>query len=93
MSKNKSVLAAGILALASACIFAPNVRVAAQYLVYDLGSFGGQNSPASAINDAWQVTGQSVLTGNFTSHAFLYSNGSMQDIGTLGCVERGLRAA
>ena len=36
------------------------------------------------INDSGQVTGHSQITGNSAEHAFLYDNGSMQDLGTLG---------
>src|SRR6202008_4360277 len=36
------------------------------------------------INDGGQVTGQSSVTGYQTQHAFLWSNGVMTDLGTLG---------
>ncbi len=48
-----------------------------------LGTLGGSNSYAMAINDAGQVAGNAQL-GSGYSHAFLYSNGVMQDLGTLG---------
>jgi probable HAF family extracellular repeat protein len=44
------------------------------------GSFG---SSGYGINNTGQVTGISYLAGN-AQHAFLYSNGTMSDLGTLG---------
>ena len=46
-----------------------------QYSLTDLGQGG-----ATAINDSGQVVGWYQST----NHAFLYSNGTMSDIGTLG---------
>ncbi len=48
-----------------------------------LGSLGGGNSYAMAINDTNQVVGN-ANSGSGYSHAFLWENGSMQDLGTLG---------
>ena len=48
----------------------------------DPGSLGG-NSVANAINESAQIAGSSVVTGT-TRHAFLYSDGVMADLGTLG---------
>lgn len=53
------------------------------YHVTDLGTLGGAESDARAINNAGQVTGYADL-GNGQSHAYLYSNGHMNDLGTLG---------
>ena len=51
----------------------------------DLGTLGGSNSYAFAINSAGQIAGQSD-TANGETHAFLYSyaDGGMTDLGTLG---------
>ena len=56
----------------------------------DLGTLpgGGELSTASAVNSAGQIVGESsfgVFSGpEFAVHAFLYENGAMTDIGTLG---------
>jgi probable HAF family extracellular repeat protein len=46
----------------------------------DLGTLGGAESVAEAIDSAGQVVGQSQAADGST-HAFLYSNGKMQDLG------------
>ena len=56
---------------------------ATQYTVTDLGTLGGTNSFAYAINSTGQVVGQADNSAG-TGEPFLYSNGSMQDLGTLG---------
>lgn len=48
----------------------------------DLGTLGGTNTYAVAINNVGQVVGTSSLASDSTSHAFLYSNGVMQDLGS-----------
>jgi probable HAF family extracellular repeat protein len=48
--------------------------------VTDLGSLGGPQSSALDINDAGQVVGWAA-TAQGVQHAFLFSNGSMTDIG------------
>jgi len=55
-----------------------------KYSVTDLGTLGGQESEAFAINNAGQVVGTSVPTSSsLTIHAFLYSGGRMIDLGAL----------
>lgn len=49
----------------------------------DLGTLGGGQSSAYAINDAGQVAGQGHVAGDTAAHAFRYSEGALEDIGTL----------
>src|SRR5581483_4660746 len=48
-----------------------------------LGTLGGNNSNARAINNAGQIAGDSD-TADGAVHAFLFERGNMRDIGTLG---------
>ena len=50
----------------------------------DLGTLGGTFSRANAINASGEVVGVAGRADGTTQGAFLYSHGSMADIGTLG---------
>jgi probable HAF family extracellular repeat protein len=51
----------------------------------DLGTLpGGTFSTAQGINSAGQIAGYAAPSGNTPEHAFLYENGQMKDLGTLG---------
>ena len=56
----------------------------------DLGTLGGTQSEAVAINERGQIVGFSALSGGAcggptpSCHAFLWEDGTMQDLGTLG---------
>jgi probable HAF family extracellular repeat protein len=56
----------------------------AQGLV-DLGTLGGPEAAARAMNDARQIVGWSSVTAD-VRHAFFWQNGVMTDLGTLGGV-------
>ena len=49
----------------------------------DLGTLGGSVSGATGLNAGGQIVGFSYLSGNDNLHAFLYSNGTMNDLGVL----------
>lgn len=49
----------------------------------DLGTLGSPFSAGFSINNAGQVTGDLITAGG-ADHAFLYSNGQMVNLGTLG---------
>ena len=51
------------------------------YGITDLGTLGGRMTFAYGLNDAAQVVGYSTTA--FNSHAFLWQNGQMTDLGTL----------
>jgi probable HAF family extracellular repeat protein len=68
------------------------VRLAAQgqkqdlprYTVTDLGTLGGTFSLAGGLSDSGWVEGYSTLPGDTAVHAFLWRDGVMTDLGTLG---------
>lgn len=53
------------------------------WTITDLGTLRGTVSQATSINNLGQVVGYSTTSGN-SNHAFLYTEGVMQDLGTLG---------
>lgn len=63
------------------------VQVGAQhtrFTVTDLGTLGGTFIFAGGINNRGSVEGFSTLPGDTAQHAFLWRNGAMTDLGTLG---------
>ena len=53
---------------------------ARRFFVTDLGTLGGTESFAYAINDLGQITGHSRTAGDASTHAFLYRDGAMVDL-------------
>lgn len=62
---------------------ASGVASASPYRVTDLGTLGGSYSVAYGLNAGGQVVGAAYTQGDATYHAFLYSGGGLQDLGTL----------
>jgi probable HAF family extracellular repeat protein len=54
------------------------------FTVTDLGTLGGINSQATAINIRGQVVGFSTLQGEAITRAFLWEDGVITDLGSLG---------
>ena len=61
----------------------PILCSAATYTITDLGTLGGVESIATAINASGEITGGATNTSG-AYHAFLYASGHMTDLGTLG---------
>lgn len=69
------------------------VQVAAPaYEIVDLGTLGGARSRAYGINNHGQIVGEAANAANVT-RAFLYANGTMQDLGTLRANDSGSSVA
>jgi len=60
-----------------------STKSASRYTITDLGSLGGTQSFAYAINNPGQIVGQSGLQGDTSNHAFLYRKGKMTDLSPL----------
>jgi len=67
------------------CGFASHAAAQPQYSVTDLGTLPTFNvSQAGGINSSAQVAGSSRSTSSGVEHGFVWTNGSLQDVGTLG---------
>jgi len=58
-------------------------NVPVRYRITDLGTLGGVRSEARGINNKGQIVGSSAVPPEGYSHAFLYENGKMIDLGVL----------
>src|SRR4051812_16318667 len=52
--------------------------------VFDLGTLGGSSASAEALNDHGQAAGASLLAGDAQTQAFIFANGAVTGLGTLG---------
>lgn len=76
-----------VLVAVPLCVFAAGSAAQSRYTVIDLGTLGGAESQACAINNRQQVVGESTVRGNFTRperHAFLWEDNQMKDLGVIG---------
>ena len=55
-----------------------------RYSVTDLGTLGGTYGIAGGLSNTGWVEGWSLMPGDTTRHPFLWRNGEMIDLGTLG---------
>jgi probable HAF family extracellular repeat protein len=55
-----------------------------RYIVKDLGTLGGSFAAAGGISNTGWVEGYSLLPGDNDVHEFLWHDGKMTDLGTLG---------
>jgi len=61
------------------------------YSVINVGALGGNQGAAyGGVNNRGWVTGEANLPGNQTEHGFLWRNGVMTDLGTLGGLNSGV---
>jgi probable HAF family extracellular repeat protein len=74
--------------IVGSCANVKGTRVEERAFIYekgvmrDLGTLGGKNSAATAINDKGWIVGKADIASGYT-HAFLYRDGKMMDLGTL----------
>ena len=71
-------------ALLFAALAVPVRVVAQQYTVTDLGTLGGTFSSGEGISGRGWVDGFATLPGDTISHAFLWRNGAVTDLGVPG---------
>ena len=60
------------------------VQVAVRIAIEGLGTLGGDNSSASAVNDAGDIVGEAVV--GMDRHAFLWRGGAFTDLGLAGAM-------
>ena len=51
--------------------------------MHDLGALTGRDSTGRALNDLDQIVGEAFLSDNITTHAFLYTGGTIYDLNDL----------
>jgi probable HAF family extracellular repeat protein len=79
----RSILSGFLVVFVGLATTASQVHAEIRYTITDLGTLGGNGSAARAINNMGQIVGAADVAGNAVSHAFLYNNGTMTDLGAL----------
>jgi probable HAF family extracellular repeat protein len=78
------LVAAGVVALLATVVSAESAAQARDtWVITDLGTLGGKESYAAALNSRGQVVGW-AKTKKGKTHPFLWQSGRMRDLGTLG---------
>ena len=72
------------LTLLLAVILPFQLAAQTKYVVKDLATLGGTGAVAEGISDRGWVVGSANLSGDQNGHAFLWRDGIMTDLGTLG---------
>lgn len=72
---------AGRALLLATILVAPS---SAEITITRIGTLGGSASIARDINNLGQIVGQANLPGDANAHAFLWQDGSLTDLGSLG---------
>ena len=75
--------AAWVLGIGMACLPSVGLALPPAYDLVDLGTLGGRDSYAEAVNNLGEAVGYSMLPDNSPIHGFVYRNGQMYDMGTL----------
>jgi probable HAF family extracellular repeat protein len=75
-------LITAFLALASSLSVAAQEKT--HYRVHDLGTLGGSFGQAGGISNTGWIEGFSLIAGDTAFHEFLWHQGAMMDLGTLG---------
>jgi probable HAF family extracellular repeat protein len=60
------------------------VAFAAEFSVRDLGTLGGNFSSASGLNESAEVVGDSTIGGSGLFRPFVFTGGTLKNLGTLG---------
>jgi probable HAF family extracellular repeat protein len=85
--------AAGNVATSQPVTVAINIA-APTWTIVDLGTLGGGFSIANGINDKGEVVGSSSIdSSNAVSHAFLYKDGQMKDLGAATSVANAINSS
>jgi probable HAF family extracellular repeat protein len=74
----------GVLAVPTQCLAQKTSTKLPRYTVIDLGTLGGTYSEVDGISDSGWALGDASLSGDIYENAFLWRNGVMTNLGTLG---------